>query len=413
MAGQRRPGGGRCRLLVCLVFVCALVGSWLVAPRALAADSSGGLAVAGTESLQVRIPSQLPVEPYANWGYRLERLPGGEYRVSVSAEALRSRVAFPLDSQGSRAVVEQPKERFGNMGATALRPAAAHPEIRQLSVALSSGARSHYQAVSRVLGWVSRNIDYRLDRSQSQAAVSVLHRRSAYCTGSARLSVALLGALGIEAREVPGVVVEESGGAFYHRWIEVLYPDRGWVFSDPMHHHHYVPATYLPLAAEQVPSSGLEGLEVISREASLGVVDVFGTAAPGVLGRRNEEAQQAAALRVRLRPQTPGVAWIEGQGQRHRLPLGEAGEATFVGLEAGRYRLTVRWPSGEERSAELLLHSAQRRLVEWVPKQIPGEEASVADAARYPLSTRSFTLGEPLGPPPFVLAPEVYSPAER
>ena len=71
-----------------------------------------------------------------------------------------------------------------------------------------------------------------LDRGAPQDAQSVLARRSAYCTGVARLTVALLDALAIPAREVAGYVVDDlpqGGRSGFHRWIEVFYDDRGWV----------------------------------------------------------------------------------------------------------------------------------------------------------------------------------------
>jgi transglutaminase-like putative cysteine protease len=89
-----------------------------------------------------------------------------------------------------------------------------------------------------------------------QDAPTVLRRRTAYCTGTARLAVALLTAVGIEAREVPGYVYASAGSddvrPGFHRWIEVRYPDRGWAFSDPLASQHFVPATYLRLAAESL-----------------------------------------------------------------------------------------------------------------------------------------------------------------
>ncbi len=64
--------------------------------------------------------------------------------------------------------------------------------VERLASSLTAGAETHYEAVSRILGWVSRHLEYELDRSQPQTAEAVLDRRSGYCTGVARLTVALL-----------------------------------------------------------------------------------------------------------------------------------------------------------------------------------------------------------------------------
>ena len=65
--------------------------------------------------------------------------------------------------------------------------------------------------------------------------------RRAYCVGFAELAVDLLRRVGISARTVQGILRTDPGadgyeaaiGGVYHRWIEVYYPDRGYVFSDP------------------------------------------------------------------------------------------------------------------------------------------------------------------------------------
>ncbi len=67
-------------------------------------------------------------------------------------------------------------------------------------------------------------------------------------------AVDLLRRVGISARTVQGIFVcgpdhdgyEASIGGAYHRWIEVYYPDRRWVFSDPSASINGVDARYLP-----------------------------------------------------------------------------------------------------------------------------------------------------------------------
>jgi transglutaminase-like putative cysteine protease len=64
----------------------------------------------------------------------------------------------------------------------------------------------------------------------------------------------LLRRAGIHARTVQGVLKSRPGtpgyepdiGGAYHRWIEVHYPDRGFVFSDPSASVNGVDARYLP-----------------------------------------------------------------------------------------------------------------------------------------------------------------------
>jgi hypothetical protein len=295
-----------------------LLGAGVPAP-VLGAE---GLAVQGSDRALLAIPAGVRVEPYANAGYRLEIRPDGHARVEVGTAVFASRAPFVMP----------------------VRPRDAAPRAA-LARALAAGASTRYQAVSRVLGWVSTNIAYELERNLPQDADSVLSRRSGYCTGIARLTVALLDELGIEAREVPGYVVAGSGAALdrgFHRWVEIYYPDRGWVFSDPLSTHHYVPATYLRLASEEIELGEETAGRVLWREDHVRAMDLFPGVAPGVRVRRNEDRQLASALHVLTGDDTAsGVVTLEGQGVRWTRALA-AGSTTFVGLEPGTYELQLR-----------------------------------------------------------------------
>jgi hypothetical protein len=291
--------------------------AWAAGAMALSAVAAGaGVAVEGTDHVRAVPPQGAVVEPYHASGYSLT-LSGDEARVEVEV--------WPLASS----------ERFRMPAGNATDP------IARLARAVAAGVDRRYDAVSRVLGWVSRNLRYELDRSLPQDAASVLERRSGYCTGVARLSVALLDALDIPAREVPGWVVGEKGGtgiAGYHRWLEVYYPDRGWVMSDPLATHHFVPANYLRLAAETVVGEG--GGLLLEREDRVTPVDVFTPAGDGIRARRNDERQTLAALQLSVGDGAEGVAVLRGGGQEWTQTL-VGGKAVFLGLEPGAYRLRV------------------------------------------------------------------------
>lgn len=324
---NRRPPArpSLCLAWVPLACLLLLVGSGAVA--------AGGFAVEGVDRARSLAPAGAHVIPYSNAGYRLE-LVGGEVRVEVDASPLISSTRFQL---------ERPDDGVDDT-------------VARLARGVTAGAETHYEATSRILGWVARHIDYNLDRQEDQGAAAVLERRSGYCTGIARLTVSLMDAVGIEAREVAGYVVggSETGPRGYHRWIEVFLPDRGWVFSDPLSTHHYVPATYIRLGSELlVPEQGLDGL-LLERQDEVDTVDVFPLAAPGVTARRNSERQLAASLRVRLEDQSHGVAVLTGRSARWTRALVDGG-ATFVGLDPGRYELRLLLPGHGvlERRVEL------------------------------------------------------------
>lgn len=312
------------------------VAAAILAILLLASGVAGaGTVVSGRDHARLRLPLGLPAADYANAGYRLEVAAGGE--------ALVTTVALP---QSQRTPFEPP----ALPGASALDP------VTRLARSLTAGASSQDEASSRILAWLSRNLRYALDRSAPQDAASVLARREGYCTGVARLAVALLQGVGIQAREVPGWVAESGGG--YHRWIEVYDPARGWTFSDPLRHHGYVPATYVRLAAETVSNAVAEGGAVISREQRLAGIDRLPASADGVRQVSGAE-RSGASLRVVVAGPGRGEARLEGAGWRRSLEL-VGGEALFASLAAGSYRLVIALAEGGVLSRRVELRGRVR-----------------------------------------------------
>ena len=302
-----------------------LVGSLLMAGTSSASTlastrDSGGLAVSGQDTVRALPPAGAQVADYRNSGYRLD-LEDGEARVVVDLAPLESSSPFVSPEADSGATPDP---------------------VYRLARTQTLGAKTEYEAVSRVLSWVSRNITYHLDRSMPQTAIAVLERRTAFCTGIARLTVAMLEAVGIEAREVAGIVLsdDKSGPNGYHRWVEIHYQDVGWVFSDPLYSHHYVPATYVRLSDEKLMvDRGLQGV-LLERIDKVAVVDLSPGAGPGIRSRRNSERRLAAAVQVNVAAKAPGLVVLESDSRRLRHMLVD-GRATFLGLEPGNYRLQV------------------------------------------------------------------------
>ena len=304
----------------------------------------GARAVEGVDWARLLPPAGARIDDYHNAGYRL-RWVEDEVEIEVDTAAIESEVAFESPESSSK----------GPVG--------------RLARSLTIGAETQYDAISRILGWVARHVEYDLDRDQLQSAQAVLERRSGYCTGVARLTVALLEAVAIPAREVAGYVVGVEPGRprGFHRWIEAYLPDRGWVFSDPLITHHYVPATYLRLAAEDLePARGTQGLMLERRDAVV-TVDLYPLAATGVTARRNSRRQLAAALRVRLENQSRGTAILEGASERWTHSLID-GRTTFVGLDPGNYHLRLLLPGrGVFESPVELPDRVRKALVVTVP----------------------------------------------
>jgi hypothetical protein len=341
-----------------------------------AAAPLGGVAYEGEDRATVRLAEGAGVEEHANAGYRLRRGEApGEWTVTVSLAPLASRAPYAAPAGGPLA---------GEALAAAARAAAAD-------------ADTVYGAVSGILGWIVHHVSLAepepaadpsaaASTGGSAQEAAVAGKAAAPAPGSpptaaapvlaadaaevARLAVAMLGAAGIEARKVAGVVVgPPRPGAPHgaHTWIEVRYPDRGWAFSDPLHHHHYVPASYLRLAPTATGEAGAPAaaaaVELVARDDRRAPIDVYPAGGPGVGARRNDPAQIAAALRVVV----PGVVdaaavLVAGDGSRQRKAL-LGGEGVFVGLAGGSYRLEVLVPGRPRLERRIEIAPRERSAV--------------------------------------------------
>jgi transglutaminase-like putative cysteine protease len=248
----------------------ALFGAGLAA----AAPASEQVAVYRAEGSDVRL-----FEQYDNDGYSLEISPNSdgsvELKVTVSDAPLQSQAPFPV----------APSISEGN-------PPVAAPDRDLFARARVEGSRTQAEAVRRLLLAVASEVRYDPDRIRLQDPGAVFATRRAYCVGFAELAVDLLRRVGISARTVQGVLRTGSddpafdpaiGGA-YHRWIEVYYPDRGFVFSDPRLSINGVDARYIPFS-----------LRALTRPKTLHV------SAETISGELRYDPVQAGETKVRVR----------------------------------------------------------------------------------------------------------------
>jgi transglutaminase-like putative cysteine protease len=201
-------------------------------------------------------------DQYDNDGYSLsvssEADGSTQLRVRVSDSPLESNAPFPT--------------RFGLQ---ILLPAA--PERDAFARRLTAGSRTEAEAVRRLLLGIAAEIRYDSDHLRRQDPAAVFASRRAYCVGFAELAVDLLRRVAIPARTVQGILRVEAGsdaydpsiGGAYHRWVEVYYPDRGWVFSDPWISVNGVDARYIPFAKRALSKPRSLRLEPVSAVGAL------------------------------------------------------------------------------------------------------------------------------------------------
>ncbi|MBI5237308.1 MAG: transglutaminase domain-containing protein [Deltaproteobacteria bacterium] len=124
--------------------------------------------------------------------------------------------------------------------------------VKALAQSLTTGALTEHGAVTAILNWVVDSVKYRSPVEKYDAA-STLKTKEGNCQNFAHLSMSLLRASGIPARIVGGIALGrpwkvplkdgallETIGQGGHAWIEVWYPDEGWVPYDAQQSHLFV-----------------------------------------------------------------------------------------------------------------------------------------------------------------------------
>lgn len=131
------------------------------------------------------------------------------------------------------------------------------PRIRELAEQLTSDVRTEFDAVQRVISWVVDHVHYVNPPARYDALYS-LESGKGNCQNFSHLSAAILRAIGIPVRIVNGVtfnqpfnIAWEKGvltfkmGQGRHSWIEVWFPELGWVPFDPQNTMLFVSNRYI------------------------------------------------------------------------------------------------------------------------------------------------------------------------
>lgn len=151
----------------------------------------------------------------------------------------------PIESTASFPLKDIPENTLLYLQPTKLVQA-KDKEIASLARKLTSNTTSLYEAVNNIINFVTDNVKYTYNPPQYDATYT-LATKTGNCQNFAHLSIALLRAAGIPARIVGGISLKEpwkvpagkgatlvqSMGQGGHAWIEVFFPDLGWLLYDP------------------------------------------------------------------------------------------------------------------------------------------------------------------------------------
>lgn len=170
--------------------------------------------------------------------------PGRNVNVGVSYKALVKVTLNPLENTAPFPLKNLPEDVLPYLQPFKLVQS-DHTEIISLSRRLTANVKTEYDAVTAIINYAADSIKY-THNPQNYDALYTLQTHSGNCTNIAHLSLALLRAAGIPSRMVGGIGLKERWevpipqgnlvqaiGQGSHAWIEIYFPDLGWLSYDP------------------------------------------------------------------------------------------------------------------------------------------------------------------------------------
>ncbi len=350
------------------------------------------------------------IPEYSNESFsqKVDNLDEFSKRVTVTSKMgpLKTRVPFPVSPQRIPSSVSQyllsERDRQSQ-----------DPGIVRLAEEVTRGSRYAHEAANAVLSWLADNLTFDASITVPSDAVSALKFRKAYCVGYSNLAVAMLRAAGIPARiahgylppgyewgfskEYWGVKVNDGG---FHAYLEIYYPDIGWVFSDAEHSHHFVDPFHIILRLDgmEMPGSFKGGYldvdkatfyTIFKEEDRTIMVDELPLPKEKRLGRRFDERQHSALVTGRVNdtiglPVQKGsvVLWKDGRGAPTSFVDGK-----FAALlsNAGKYRVELRGQGFAKSSRELQVEQGRVYQLNFTLQPGGVIKGKVTDAGGRPL----------------------------
>jgi hypothetical protein len=123
-------------------------------------------------------------------------------------------------------------------------PASTPDRVRERAAAITDPAGNRYEATRRIEQWLESNKEYSLDVERPAGDVAdsfIFEMEAGYCTYYATSMAVMLRTQGVPARVTVGYTTGQQvaddryvvRGYDSHAWVEVYFPETGWVRFDP------------------------------------------------------------------------------------------------------------------------------------------------------------------------------------
>ena len=170
--------------------------------------------------------------------------PQGAIRATIAFKAMNHTKLQPLETKSPFPVQSLPADVRPYLEATKQAPS-GDPAILKMAKDLTAGSRTQFDAVQKILSWIVDHMTYVLRPASYDAAFSI-ETGKGNCQNYSHVAATLMRAVNIPVRIVNGITLRDpytvriAGGRFSlrmaqgrHSWIEVFFPDLGWVPFDP------------------------------------------------------------------------------------------------------------------------------------------------------------------------------------
>ena len=171
--------------------------------------------------------------------------------VTMSFTAITQTILRPIESNAPFPLTDIPNNMKDYLSATK-QVQANDVGIKNKANELIQGVQTEFDAVQRILTWVVDHMRYVTPPRQYDALYSFENGKG-NCQNYSHLSAALMRIVGIPVRIVNGVTLKEpytvktgqgdftfKMGQGRHSWIEVYFPDLGWLPFDPQQSELFV-----------------------------------------------------------------------------------------------------------------------------------------------------------------------------
>jgi len=197
------------------------------------------------------------------------------YRFSLISDVLvknemvqiQKKVAFPIS------MIDREAEQYllptGNADSD-------NPAIIAKATELVSGQDDLSEAVFKLFGWVTDNIEYRrtdFTQNTAQSASWTLENRYGVCDELTNLLIALSRSVGIPARYISGIAytnIDDKNIWEPHAWAELYFPGYGWVPFDPTYREYgYIDPTHVAFLYGTDSNQSSSGARWVGRDTQI------------------------------------------------------------------------------------------------------------------------------------------------